>query len=481
MQNNKKVEVQNLIATQANSLIEATYPRVIKNKDGVIIDLDQKISTRAHKVSRLIVSLIKPDDNDLRFYKIDIATLKNYLGYRQELNNGVFYQDLKEIANRLNKQPIEIRPEKNRLIVAYFISSYELNTKTGQIEFEISAKLKPFLLQLKNNFTSVQLANIPKLSSGYSIRLYEILSQYRTIGKRYFDDIAKLQGMLGSNYEQYGHFKARILDPAQKDMLKNTNIMFKYEETKTGRKITGLTFHIKDNTPASEKENNQLKITFSTEAKRTLENELTKLLKQYNISEKKIEAYIAQGFDIIKDETRRQSAVMRCSDINNYYKEKILLLQAAKPEMDNPAGFLIKALQEDWLTSKTTKDATLQNVKKEKQDKFSQLRMLEMRMDAYENQQTILQISLFEKLASDEKLFTQAYSAFLKENDSFLMKEVLRIYDSPMEAYNNSIMVSSIVQVHYQKIAPNAFEALNALKLKIKTTREELKKLKMKS
>jgi|GEM_PF-1154860 len=479
MQTKKRVEVQNLVATQANSLIEATYPRAIKNKDGVIVDLDQKISTRAHKVSRLIVSLIKPDDNDLRFYKIDISTLKHYLGYKQELNNGVFYQDLKEIATRLNKQPIEIRPDKNRLIVAYFISSYELNTKTGQIEFEISAKLKPFLLQLKNNFTSVQLANIPKLSSGYSIRLYEILSQYKTIGKRYFDDIAKLQAMLGSNYEQYGHFKARILDPSRKDMTKNTNITFDYEETKTGKKITGLIFHIKDNTPQKEeKEANQLKIAFSADTKRTLENDLTKLLKSYSISEKKIDEYIQLGFDIIKDEARRQTAKTRCADINNYYKEKIMLLQAAKPEMDNPAGFLIKALQEDWLTSKTTKDMATQNQKKEKQVIQSQKQMLEMQIDALEKQRADMQKPLFEKLIADESVFKKAYDVFINENDSFLMKDVLRKYETPLEAYNNSTMVSSIVQTHFAKIVPDAFVALNAVKEKLETAKKMLKSLK---
>lgn len=477
MPTKKRVGVQNLIATQANSLIEATYPRAIKNKDGVIVELDQKISTRAHKVSRLIVSLIKPDDDDLRFYKIDIATLKNYLGYKPDFNNGAFYQDLKEIANRLNKQPIEIRPEKSRVIVAYFISSYELNTKTGQIEFEISAKLKPFLLQLKNNFTSVHLANIPKLSSGYSIRLYEILLQYKSIGKRHFDDIAKLQAMLGSNHEQYGHFKARVLDPSKKDMAKNTNIMFEYDEIKTGKKITGLVFHIKENVVAAEPEEKQLKISFSADVKRHSDGDVNSVLQGFGIAHQKIVEYVNLGFEIIKDEIRRASASKRCGDIETYYKEKISLLQT-KQDMENPAGFLVKALQEDWLTPKAVKEKATQAIKKDKLDKQSQIRLLEKQIEDLEKQCTETEKPIFENLVNDETIFAKAYAKFLEENDGYLLRSVINQYKTPLEVYYNSSMASSIIRKKIYHFVPAHFTEVVAIKTKIESMKIELKLIK---
>ena len=126
MEKKKKVDIKELSVTQSNPLIEATYPRIIQKRDGTET-IDLKVTTRAHKVSRLIVSLINPDDDDLRLYRIDIATLKSYLGYKPDSPNGRFYQDLKDIAHRLNKQPIEIRPEPKRVLTAYFISSFEIN------------------------------------------------------------------------------------------------------------------------------------------------------------------------------------------------------------------------------------------------------------------------------------------------------------------------------------------------------------------
>ena len=98
MEKKKKVDIKELSVTQSNPLIEATYPRSLQRKDGKV-ELDNKMTTQAHKVSRLIVSLIHPEDKDLRLYRIDIDTLKSYLGYKENFPNGRFYQDLKDIAH----------------------------------------------------------------------------------------------------------------------------------------------------------------------------------------------------------------------------------------------------------------------------------------------------------------------------------------------------------------------------------------------
>lgn len=117
------------------------------------------------------------------------------------------------------------------------------------VAFVHLGQLKPFLMELKKNFTSFDLENIPRLSSGYSIRLYELLCQYKAIGKRTFHDLDQLQLMVGSAYDKYSHFKARVLEPTRKDITKNTNITFEYKELKTGKRVTGLAFTIGDNIP----------------------------------------------------------------------------------------------------------------------------------------------------------------------------------------------------------------------------------------
>ncbi len=481
MENKKNISFKDLAVTQSNQLVEATYPRIIEKKSGGT-EIDFKVTTRAHKVSRLIISLISPDDQDLRYYKVDISTLKSYLGYKPEFPNGKFYQDLKEIANRLNKQPIEIRPDPQRIITAYFISSYELNHKTGEITFEISGQLKPFLLQLKNNFTSVQLENIPRLSSGYSIRLYEILSQYKFIGKRAFDNIDRFQQMLGSSYGKYSHFKARVLEFAKKDIAKNTNIAFEYEEIKTGKKVTKLVFHIKDNAPAPEKAvEGQLIFSTDSNTEGGTQNEDTSLagvLKNLNINTAKINDYLKLGFDIIKDEKKRVGATVRCVTIEAYYDEKIMLLRSSKPDMENPTGFFIKALQEDWMSSKVTKERDTQATAKTNREKHLLIKKLEKQIELAQKQYAALQIPIYEKLAAQEETFMAAYNAVMSEfEEGSYFSRTIKAISTPQIAYKDSVALNSMMCGYFLKNYPNEFIGIQNIAeaiSKMKTALNEL-------
>jgi hypothetical protein len=461
MEDKKKVSIKDLAVTQSNTLVEARYPRSYIKQDGTETDLDLKVSTRAHKVSRLIVSLISPDDADLRYYKIGIATLKSYLGYKVDFPNGKFYQDLKDIANRLNKQPIEIRPEPKRVITAYFISSYEL----------------------KNNFTSFHLENIPKLSSGYSIRLYELLSQYKTIGKRTFDDIGRLQEMLGSAYDQYGHFKARVLEPTKKDISKNTNISFEYKEVKTGKKVTKLVFHIRDSaTPTEKGGGEQLTFTVTQNTEGSLENEDTSLmgiLKSLNINTTKINDYLKLGFDVIKDEKKRVGATSRCGTIEVYYNEKIALLRHSKPEMDNPTGFLIKALQEDWMSGKATKELDAQNTVKINRDKHLYIKQLEKKIELAQKQYAALQVPIFEKLAAQKDSFMAAYNAVLSEfEEGTYFSRTIKDMATPQIAYRDSVALNSMMGGYFLKNYPDEFKGIQTIADAISRMKTELDALK---
>jgi plasmid replication initiation protein len=455
MEIKNKISIKDLTVTQSNPLVEATYPRTIHRRDGTEVDIDMKVSTRAHKVSRLIISLINPKDEDLRFYKIDISTLKTYLGYKPNFPNGKFYQDLRDIAMRLNQQPIEIRPEPKRLITAFFISSYELNYKTGEAIFEISGQLKPFLLQLKNNFTSVHLSNIPKLSSGYSIRLYELLYQFKTIGKRSFDDIDRLQQMIGSSYDKYSHFKARVLEPVKKDITKNTNITFEYEEVKTGKKITKLIFYVKENTPVAELVDEQMSFSFSptenTEGgDKKDDGSFLNALKNVGIHSDKAQEYLKLGFNIIKNEEKRVGAIKRCVDIETYYAEKLTLLKTTKPDVENPVGYLIKALQEDWVSSKASKEVENQRQLNEQREKHNQAKKLEKQIELAQKQYNAMLKPIFEKLASNPALFMEAYETVLATYlPETMFYKMIKGHSTPQLAYKNSTALYSLINNYF--------------------------------
>ena len=314
---NRNKNISNFVVTQSNELVEAGY--------------SSNLTARAHKTAKLIISLISPDDKDLRSYTIGITALKQYLGIKQNVRWGSFYQELKDITKRLNKEPIEIRINKKETLVTYFISSYKINTDTGAITFNLSPELKPYLLELKKNYTSYLLAYIPKLRSIYSIRLYELLHQYRRIGNRTFE-LGDLQKKVGSNYKLYGDFKRKVLLRAQKDLKQYTDLAFIFNEYKDGRKVASIEFIIFGNKPPKKQPDQLSFLEDAIEVSDNVEKPaysatIIEKLNALGISEQNISKYLAKGFDIIIDEEKRAKAIERCSTVGAYYLEKLELLK----------------------------------------------------------------------------------------------------------------------------------------------------------
>ena len=83
--------------------------------------------------------------------------------------------------------------------------------------------------------------------SQYAGRLYELLYQHRSFGKRKFpfEDFKYMLGLDKKEYPLYGHIRARIIDPAIKDICKKTPYVVTYETEKKGLKVVGLTFYMK--------------------------------------------------------------------------------------------------------------------------------------------------------------------------------------------------------------------------------------------
>jgi Initiator Replication protein len=116
--------------------------------------------------------------------------------------------------------------------------------------------LRPYLLELKREFTSYKLENIVKLKSTYAIRIYELLKQYEKLKERTFP-VKELRKILGVEdiYPAYGNFKQRVLVPAQKELQKKTDIHFEIEEIKLDRKVEKVKFTIvKDEKKQSSKQ-----------------------------------------------------------------------------------------------------------------------------------------------------------------------------------------------------------------------------------
>ncbi|KAA3606619.1 MAG: replication initiation protein [Calditrichaeota bacterium] len=210
--------------TKSNSFIEARY----------------KLSLAEQRLVLSVISQIEPDDEDFNTYSINVSDFVELAGVR----NKNAYSQMKKITDSLQTKLIIINKGDSELRATWF-STAEYFKGKGYVEVEISPKLKPYLLKLKERFTTYKLRTVMQLKSIYSIRIYELLKQYEKIGKRVFV-VEELKEKLGveKKYSLYGDFKKKILQVAEKELAEKTDIYFTFKEVKEGRKVTFIDFTI---------------------------------------------------------------------------------------------------------------------------------------------------------------------------------------------------------------------------------------------
>jgi len=206
----------------------------------MLIEANYKLGVVEQKIILCLASNISPTDSDFKTYTLPIKEFTKLLG----LKGTPKYTELRQITKELMQKVFEVRINKKVIQVAW-LSYVAYNESEGTIDIRFDPFLRPYLLELKREFTSYKLENVVKLKSSYAIRIYELLKQYEKIQERTFP-IETLRKMLGAEdiYPAYGNFKQRVLVPAQKELKKKTDISFQIEEIKTGRRVSKIKFVI---------------------------------------------------------------------------------------------------------------------------------------------------------------------------------------------------------------------------------------------
>jgi plasmid replication initiation protein len=222
-----------------SELIEVSRDKFV-TKSNKLIEANYKLGVVEQKVILCLASNIQPTDSDFKTYTLSIKEFTNLLG----LKGTPKYTELRKITKELMQKVFEIRIDK-KVIQVSWLSYVAYNESEGTIDIRFDPFLRPYLLELKREFTSYKLENVVKLKSSYAIRIYELLKQYEKIQERTFllSDLRKVLGV-DNLYPAYGNFKQRVLIPAQKELQRKTDISFKLEEIKSGRRVVKVKFII---------------------------------------------------------------------------------------------------------------------------------------------------------------------------------------------------------------------------------------------
>jgi plasmid replication initiation protein len=166
-------------------------------------------------------------------------------------------------------------------VVPFISAKYESKDRSySNVVLKLNPDCKKLFFELANGYTELDLQAILNLTSPYSIRMYELLSQYKN-KKSWTIEVDALKGLLGFGileYKNYRMFEKRVLEYSQKELLEHCGIYFSWEiAAKQRKKITALTFHI----TTKEK---QEKIELDNEIKQTVD--YINNLKPFEIAQK---------------------------------------------------------------------------------------------------------------------------------------------------------------------------------------------------
>ena len=117
----------------------------------------------------------------------------------------------------------------------------------GCVELVFASDVIPLITRLEAKYTEYELKQVVGLQSEYAIRLYELIIQWRSVGKTNLISLEELREKLGlvDEYKRIEAFKRRVLNLAVRQINEHTDITVEYEQHKQGRVITGFTFKFK--------------------------------------------------------------------------------------------------------------------------------------------------------------------------------------------------------------------------------------------
>jgi plasmid replication initiation protein len=137
---------------------------------------------------------------------------------------------------------------KDRSFHCRWVDKIGYEKETGIVYLRFTHDVVPLITRLEQQFTSYDIEQISNLNSAYAIRLYELLIQWRSVGKTPLFDLQQFRQQLGVEPVQYktmSNFKKYVLDFAVQQVNEHTDITVKYDQHKQGRVITGFTFNFK--------------------------------------------------------------------------------------------------------------------------------------------------------------------------------------------------------------------------------------------
>lgn len=218
------------------------------NKKGELVVKSNQVVEASYRLSvleqRVLISAIAKIPKQIAVTDDEIYTVSTNDLQSIGVHEKTAYKELKLAVERLYERSINFIDGSGSKI--RWVQRIDFNDSKSEIAIRFSKDILPYISNVKANFTQYLLSDVATMKSAYSFRLYELVAQYKNIGKRLIgiDDL-RLMLDVGKRYKTTGNLIAWVIQPSIDEINEVTNLTVTVEPKKTGRKYTHLEFIIK--------------------------------------------------------------------------------------------------------------------------------------------------------------------------------------------------------------------------------------------
>ena len=218
-------------------------------KDNALIDASFNLSLVEQRIM-LMAIVYGRDMNNLTIETPIEIRVSDYIEQFKANGNNV-YKVIKDATVTLKRREFSYLDRYKGLdgySTVNWVNKATYLPNEGMIVLYFSKEVVELTNMLSEQFTRYYLHQVSKFKSKYSIRLYEILVKWISVGKTEKYETVSLRSKLGVGEDEYttmSNFKTNVLNKALKEINDHSNLDVKCEQYKNGRVVAGFQFFFK--------------------------------------------------------------------------------------------------------------------------------------------------------------------------------------------------------------------------------------------
>ena len=216
-------------------------------KSNALIEAQYRLSVAEQRIMYACISQVRRDQpiTDDVLYSVSASELAEMSG----TSTKQAYRELEKAALRLKRRDVRLIQEPNgqgrkrKVMITGWVQTIIYIEEEGRVELRLTKDMLPYLTNLTEQFTNFALKDVARMTSSYGQRLYELLIQWRSLGRREVSiDWLRNAFLLEGKYPALKDFKRRVLEPAVEQINEHSPLWVKWDQRKTGRRVSHLVF-----------------------------------------------------------------------------------------------------------------------------------------------------------------------------------------------------------------------------------------------